>query len=686
MALDRVLLNVIVAGVNATACTNAGAPARNQLSSPPMTLPDPPDPGAREWLEADGAGGFASSTVDGIRTRRYHALLLTQTPTGRVVLVNGFEAWVQLPDGTLVAITSQRYAPDVIHPDGAARIAAYTTDPWPTWTYTLPDGSTLTQEVFVAGGQTSLRWTRTGEGSAQLILRPLLSGRDYHALHHENPVFAFAPETGTGYQRWRPYPGLPPVTLWGGTYAHDPAWYRRFLYTQEEARGLDDVEDLASPGRLTWSLDTPATLALRADAAPAWPVPLLAQAEAAERAAHTPLRRAARQYLAAQAGRDTIIAGYPWFTDWGRDTFISLRGLLLSPPSHPLSGGQQQTISPNPADTRARLGHRAQAEANRLEAEKILLAWSRQLDGGMLPNRFSDGTAPPESNAVDASLWFVIAVHDLLALGAGPAATAQLQGACVTIIDAYRAGTKHGIHMDTDALIHAAAPGLQLTWMDAKVGHWVVTPRAGKPVEIQALWINALRIAAAWDRPAYAALADQATATLLDRFPDPLTGGLLDLVDGDPGESSQLRPNQVFTCGGLPHVVVPPSLARRIVDLVEAELLTPLGLRTLAASDPAYHARYRGGPRERDGAYHQGTAWPWLLGPFVEAWLRVRGSTTEAKAEARTRFLPPLHAHLQEAGIGHISEIVDAEPPHTPAGCPFQAWSLAEYLRIEAML
>ena len=628
-----------------------------------------------EWLEADGAGGFASGPADGIRTRRYHALLLTQTPAGRFVLVNGIEAWVELQNGP-TPISSQRYAPGVIHPDGASRIGAFTHTPWPSWVFNLPDGSVLIQELFVAGGQTSLRWTRNGPGPATLHVRPLLSGRDYHALHHENPAFDFTPEATPGRLRFRPYPGIPPIALHGGAWQPAPEWFRRFLYTAERDRGLDDTEDLASPGILSWDLARPATLALRADTAPAWPIPILAEAETAERDANPGLGQATRQYLAQIDGRDTLVAGFPWFTDWGRDTFISIRGLLLTP----------EPPGPN-LPVRDRLARNARFEANRALAEKILLAWSATVDAGMVPNRFPDGGNPPEFNSVDASLWFVIAVGDLLALGAtDPRTAAALQTACTAILAAYRDGARYGIGMDTDGLIHAGSPGQQLTWMDAKVGDWVVTPRAGKPIEVQALWINALRIAAAWPGgDPWLPLADRATAALLARFPDPATGGLLDLVDGDDTESRRLRPNQILTCGGLPHAVVPPSLARAIVDVVEARLLTPLGLRTLDPSDPAYQPHYAGDPRARDGAYHQGTVWPWLLGPFTEAWLRTRGNTEPARAEARTRFLAPLEAHRTSHGLGHITEVADGDAPHTPGGCPFQAWSLGEYLRIAAM-
>lgn len=621
-----------------------------------------------EWLEADGAGGFASGTANGIRTRRYHALLLIQAPTGRILLVNGIEAWIDLPTGP-VPISSQLYAPNVTHPDGATRIASFTAQPWPTWTYALPDGTTLTQEILVAGGQTCLRWTRNSATPATLHIRPLLSGRDYHALHHENPAFNFQTEQGPGWVRWRPYPGLPPITAWGGDWTPGPDWFRQFLYTTEQDRGLDCIEDLAAPGTLSWDLARPATLALRPDTAPAWPVSVLMQAEAAERAAQSPIHRAALQYIARTPTRCTVLAGFPWFTDWGRDTFIALRGLLLAP------------TTPTNETTRDRLARQAQTQTNRDLAEQILLAWAAHVDQGMLPNRFPDNDAPPEFNAVDASLWFIIAVHDLLKTGAGPRTTAQLQAACTAIIQGYRQGTRYNIHMDVDALISAGAEGVQLTWMDAKVGDWVVTPRRGKPVEIQALWINALRIAAAWDQPC-AALAAQATTSFLTRFPDPATGGLRDLVDGDPNEENRIRPNQIFAIGGLPHSILPQALARSTLDLVERTLLTPLGLRTLAPQDPAYRPRYQGSVHDRDGAYHQGTAWPWLLGPFVEAWLRIH----QNKAEARQRFLPPLYQHLNESGLGHISEVVDGDAPHTPGGCPFQAWSLGELLRIEALL
>jgi predicted glycogen debranching enzyme len=254
-------------------------------------------------------------------------------------------------------------------------------------------------------------------------------------------------------------------------------------------------------------------------------------------------------------------------------------------------------------------------------------------------------------------------------------------------LQGYAAGTRFAIAADADGLLQAGVPGVQLTWMDAKIGDRPVTPRIGKPVEVQALWINALRIGGAWS-PRWAELASRATASFVARFPNPVTG-LYDVIDADhvPGAvDGKLRPNQILAVGGLPFSLLQGVAARAVVDLVEEKLLTPLGLRTLSPDDPDYVPHYRGDSAQRDNAYHQGTAWPWLAGPFVDAWLRVRDGSAAAKAEARRRFLAPLQAHLAIAGVGHVSELADGAPPHIPGGCPFQAWSLGELIRIERML
>lgn len=636
-----------------------------------MNLADRPD---AEWLEADGLGGFASGTISGRRTRRYHATLLVAAtpPTGRVVLVNGFDAHINIA-GETFALSSQHYVPGVTCPDGERRIAEFTAEPWPRWVYRLGDGTRIEHELFVPRGApvAALRWRRlSGSGPATLSVRPFLSGRDYHALHHENPAFRFTQAVEGATVVWRPYDGVPGVrALSNGAYEHHPQWYRHFLYTAERERGLDDTEDLAAPGEFRFDLAKgDAVLILSAIGLPGaqpanGPTPdvsyelLRSGEEARRRRFATPLERAADSYLVRRGGGQTVIAGYPWFTDWGRDTFIALRGLCLA--------------------------------TGRLDdAKAILLDWAETVSEGMLPNVFPDRGQTPEYNSVDASLWFVVAVHDTLeALGrpAPPEVEEPLRRAVRAILTGYSRGTRYGIRADADGLLAAGEPGVQLTWMDAKVGDWVVTPRIGKPVEVQALWLNALWIAGQFD-PQWREPFERGRASFRRRFWNEDRGGLYDVVDVDhrPGTvDERVRPNQIFAVGGLPIPLLDGEQARRVVATVEAKLLTPLGLRSLAPDEPEYRGRYRGGVRERDGAYHQGTVWPWLIGPFVEAWVRARGGTAEAKAEARRRFLQPLLDHLTDAGLGHVSEIADGDVPHRPGGCPFQAWSLGEVLRLE---
>jgi predicted glycogen debranching enzyme len=618
-----------------------------------------------EWLEADGLGGFASGSAGGERTRRYHGLLLVATtpPTGRVMLVNGVDAWVETPGGR-IALSSQRYAPDVVQ---AAPAAAFTPDPWPRWTYAVGEGCSVVHELFVRRDApvVALSWRLTGElTGARLAVRPLVSGRDIHALHHENPAFRFDPVVRGGHVVWRPYAGVPEiVAAANGEYRHEPAWYRRFLYTEERDRGLDDIEDLASPGIFEWDLARGQAILLLTvpgheapDAPDAWYAGLAAAEAARRRAFPSRLHRAADTYVVRRGAGKTIVAGYPWFTDWGRDTFIALRGLSL-------------------------------ATGRRDEARAILLEWAGAVSEGMLPNRFPDRGETPEFNAVDASLWYAVAVQELLAAAGSDVAPGDrrtLQDAVLAILAGYARGTRYGIRADEDGLLAAGEPGVQLTWMDAKVGDWVVTPRIGKPVEVQALWLSALRFASSFAE-GWSGVFERGRQSFAERFWNEERGMLHDVVDVDhrPGTADPtFRPNQVFAVGGLPLALLDGERARRVVDAVEQRLWTPLGLRSLAPGEPGYSPRYTGGVCERDGAYHQGTVWPWLLGPFVEAWVRVRGGTPAVKREARARFLDPLRAHLDEAGLGHVSEIADAEPPHVPRGCPFQAWSVGEALRL----
>ena len=633
-----------------------------------------------EWLEADGLGGFASGTVSGIRTRRYHALLLaaTKPPSGRIVLVNGFDAWVETGHGSF-SLSSQMYNPDVMHPDGARRIEQFRADPWPQWVYSLEDGTKIQLEIFACNGAsvTVFCWRLlTPKASAILSVSPFFSGRDYHSLHHENGAFQFAPQSQGKRLVWHPYVGVPGIIVFSnGEYRHQPDWYRNFRYEEERSRGLDFIEDLAAPGVFSWDLAGGEAVCILA--AEGLDNGLLASNTPAERLAKdlrgTELRRrqkfplalgrSADAYLVKRGRGKTIVAGYPWFTDWGRDTFIALRGLCL-------------------------------ATERFDDARDILLEWAGVVSEGMLPNRFPDQGDKPEYNSVDASLWYIIAVHDFLrATEDRPGMVSDrqkktLEQAVEAILASYSQGTRFGIHMDQDGLLAAGVPGVQLTWMDAKIGDWVVTPRMGKPVEVQALWLNALWIASQFSerwKEHYA----RGQNSFIARFWNEESGCLYDVVDIDhqPGRvDGSFRPNQILAIGGLPVALIAGERAKRIVEAVTERLWASLGLRSLAPGEPGYAPRYEGGGRERDSVYHQGTVWPWLIGPFVEAWVRVHGDSDDAKREARARFLTPIMEHLNSAGLGHVSEIADADPPHTPRGCPFQAWSLGEVLRLDRVV
>jgi predicted glycogen debranching enzyme len=627
-----------------------------------------------EWIEGDGSGGFASGTAAGIRTRRYHALLLAATtpPTGRMVLVSGVEVWATTSAGRW-ALSTQRYQPGVLHPDGHTRIASFTSEPWPTWEFALPDGTRIAHELFVdRSGATTLAWRLlAGTGTIALEVRPLLSGRDYHALHRENGSFRFAATADGDTVAWHPYQGVPGVRAQSnGVYSSSPDWYRNFLYAAEQERGLDDTEDLASPGVFSWTLTRERCEAvLVLDPASATEPEMDAEARVSRardverdrrQRFRTALDRAADAYLVRRGRGQTIVAGYPWFTDWGRDTFIAIRGLCL-------------------------------ATGRLLDARAILLEWAGAVSDGMLPNRFPDAGDAPEFNAVDAALWYVIAVHDLLERAGrarGIVSTAdreQLERAVLAIVAGYAAGTRYRIRADRDGLLAAGAPGLQLTWMDARVGDRVITPRIGKPVEVQALWLNALWIASAFDAR-WTDTFEHGRQAFADRFWNANRSCLYDVVDVDHvagAVDATVRPNQILAVGGLPRMLVDPQRARHVVDVVERELLTPFGLRSLARFEPGYTHGYMGGPAERDAAYHQGTVWPWLIGPFVDAWIRARGDDETARQTARERFVTPLVNHAIATSGGHLCEITDAEAPFRARGCPFQAWSLGELLRVE---
>jgi predicted glycogen debranching enzyme len=449
---------------------------------------------------------------------------------------------------------------------------------------------------------------------------------------------------------------------------------------------LDCEEDLAAPGIFTWDLAnneaalvfTTAEHAKRELLLNSDPLEVLEGIRESEKQRReqfpSGLERAADAYIVetsrapsavenpSRGGKTkTIIAGYPWFTDWGRDTFIALRGLCF-------------------------------ATGRLSDARDILLAWTDAVSQGMLPNRFPDGAEQPEFNAADASLWFVVAAYEYLELARNKPYLqddpARLWKTIEAIVEGYAAGTRYGIRLDEDGLLSAGQPGVQLTWMDAKIGDRVITPRIGKPVELQALWLNALWVAnhytSRWEHQ-----LSIGTQSFQERFWNPERGFLNDVVDVGHKAGSidpTLRPNQIFAIGGLPVALLDGEKARLVVEAVEDHLLTPAGLRSLGPGEPGYVREYLGGVAERDGAYHQGTVWPWLLGPFVEAWVRLRGGSNQAKRQGRQRFLGPLLQQLDQAGLGHVSEIADAEAPHFPRGCPFQAWSLAEALRLDRVI
>jgi predicted glycogen debranching enzyme len=587
------------------------------------------------------------------------------------MLVNGFDATLETGSGS-IPLTSQKYAPDVLHPDGASRIESFLWDPWPAWRFRLPNGAVVHHDLFVPHGQPRvvLRWRLEGRlPGARLRVRPFLSGRDYHSMHHENAAFDFEPRrAGPDGLEWTPYgmgPGVRSRST--GTYTHAPEWYRQFLYTEERHRGLDDIEDLASPGWLDFDLSAgDAIWVLELASGPPSPTPVIAlaeehrQAELKRRAAFPSARhRAADQYLVRRGDGSTIVAGYPWFTDWGRDTFIALRGLCLATGRH-------------------------------AAAARILLAWSGVVSEGMLPNRFPDGGEVPEYNSVDASLWFIVAVQELLDAGKRHGLSTddgqKLLAAVDAILDGYAGGTRYGIRADADGLLAAGVPGVQLTWMDAKIGDDVVTPRIGKPVEVQALWLNALAFGARRSLR-WRALFELALTSFEAKFWNEARGCLYDVVDVDHVAGrvdASMRPNQIFAVGGLPLQILTGNRGRRVVDAVERSLLTPAGLRSLAPGETGYAPRYEGGVWARDHAYHQGTVWPWLMGGFVDAWIRTHGTSKTANAEAHRRFIQPLDEYLERFGLGHLPEIADAEAPFTPRGCPFQAWSIGELLRATA--
>ena len=638
----------------------------------------------REWLETNGLGGFASSTIVGLNTRRYHGLLTaaTRPPVGRLVLLSKVEEALII-NGQRYELSANQY-PGLVHPQGHHYLKRFRLDPFPVFTYELEglqleksvfmiqgeNGTVIQYELKPTGGETGVPAHPAG-GTLTLELRPLIAFRDYHSTTHQNDALNPHVQSEHNVATVAPYEGLPALH-----FSHDGEeleatglWYRNFEYRAELERGLDFREDLFSPFTLRFDLShrASATVIASTERHDARRAPELRRAEVKRRKAvpaTSPsndqlvqsLVAAADQYIVARGNQKTIIAGYHWFSDWGRDTMIALPGLALV--------------------------------TGRFDvAKSILLEFARHVDRGMLPNRFPDAGEQPEYNTVDATLWLFEAVRGLSEYtDSNDFIRTTLYEVLAEIIGWHARGTRYGIRVDDDGLLASGEPGVQLTWMDAKVGDWVVTPRHGKAVEIQALWYNALcvmeRLAKEFGdrdgRTRYADMATRAKQSFNRVFWNEEAACLYDVVNGGARDGS-IRPNQIFAVS-LRHTMLPREKARRVVEVVERELLTPYGLRSLAPSHPQYRGRYEGDQRSRDGAYHQGTVWAWLMGPFITAYMNVNGRNQKSRERA-SQWLAAFREHLSDAGLGQISEIFDGDAPHRPRGCIAQAWSVAELLR-----
>ncbi len=644
---------------------------------------------SREWLVTNGIGGYASGTVAGSLTRRYHGLLIAalQPPVGRTQLVTAFDEIVHYA-GAEFSLATHRWAGGAVDPKGFLNLESFHLEGTkPVWTYALAD-ALLEKRVWMRQGEntTYIQYTLVrGSTAIEMELKALVNYRDFHSLTHAGDWRMQIEPVEHGVVV-KAFDGAAPFCLKSTTASCEPRhdWYRGCYLAEETSRGLDDHEDhlLAALFRAKLELGSSVTFVATTEARTS----LDGETALAERANHEvklfaawqaknealaeeapswlwQLVLAADQFIVKRSmleepdGR-SVIAGYHWFADWGRDTMIALPGLAL-------------------ATGRADV------------AKQILLAFSHFVDGGMLPNNFSDAgpvsagvTSKPEYNTVDAALWYFEAIRQYFAATQDAATLQKLFPVLERIIDAHVKGTRYNIRVDpADGLIFAGGQGVQLTWMDAKIGEWVVTPRTGKPVEINALWINALEtmtgFAQLLARPsaAYEKLSARAKKSF-QKFWNAARGGCYDVIDSPGvGNDASLRPNQIFAVS-LPVSPLSNEQQKAVVDVCAQRLLTSHGLRTLAPGEPGYAGHYRGGPRERDAAYHQGTVWGWLLGPFAVAHYRVYRDRAAA-----LRLLEPLGRQIYASGLGTLSEIFDGDAPFTPRGCVAQAWSVAEVLR-----
>ncbi len=647
---------------------------------------------SREWLVTNGLGGYASGTVAGEATRRYHGLLVAALPNplGRAVMLGHLSERLLLPDGTVAQLNGG--ASDTELPATRWLSEFRLEGGLPVWQYAVR-GALLERRVLMPHRQNTVHviWRLLGGPTeARLEVRPLLHVRSYEAPVSSAPRDGYRLTLEPDHYVIEAGEPFPPLRLLiradAAAFTAEERPEPELRFAEEAARGYPETGSAWSPGGFTLGLALGGSAALVASTEPADVATILMPEEviAGERerrvrllAAAPPEARqgvaaelvlAADQFVIAPAGRTadavraralgdeirTIIAGYHWFTDWGRDTMIALEGLTITT-------GRQR------------------------EAGSILRTFAHYVRDGLIPNMFPDGSDEGLYHTADATLWFFHALDRYVTLTGNRALLVQLLPTLAAIVDCHRRGTRFGIGVDLgDGLLRQGAEGYQLTWMDAKVDGWVVTPRRGKAVEINALWYNALCLLAGWlheeeGAPSAAPIermAERVRRAFNARFWCGDCGYLYDVVDGPAGDDASCRPNQLFAIS-LPHPVLEEPRWQPVLDAVERALLTPFGLRSLAPGSPDYRSRYYGDLRARDAAYHQGTVWAWLIGPWVDAWLKVYPAR---RTEAR-RFLEGLAAHLDDFGVGTVAEIFDAEPPYTPRGCIAQAWSVGELLR-----
>ncbi|MFB6285833.1 MAG: amylo-alpha-1,6-glucosidase [Candidatus Bipolaricaulia bacterium] len=636
----------------------------------------------REWLVTNGIGGYACGTVTNLLTRSYHALLVAalDPPLGRTLLWASLDATV-VYEGRPWPLFAHRWqaADGPVDPRGHRHIERFHLEgTTPVWTYALGD-ALIQQRIWMEPGAntTYVRYDLVrGSNPIEVRAKPLVNRRDHHATTRADDDMMEVEPVENGLRVVGADGDVALLVLSDrGTFEPVEQWHHAFYLSQEADRGLDPMDDHLAAGLLTASLEPGQSLTVAASTEDA--PDLDGEAAYARRREHeagilsasgaeaeAPERRqlilAADQFVVRREGADgadgrSIIAGYPWFGDWGRDTMIALPGLLV------------------------RTGRAA-------EAAQILRTYAQYIGDGLVPNRFPDHGETPEYHTADATLWFMEAIRAYREATGDVGLLHELFPVLAGIIERHRRGTRHGIGVDPDdGLLRAGEPGLQLTWMDAKVGDWVVTPRRGKPVEINALWYHGLRVLADFARDlgrspdAFEAAADQALEGF-QRFWDEQRGHCDDVLDGPDGHETKLRPNQLLAAS-LTYSPLSAEQQRAIVDRCARDLWTSHGLRSLAPDDPDYIGRYGGPQADRDAAYHQGTVWAWWIGPFVEAHLRAYQDPDTAYS-----YLTPLLRHLHDHGLGSVAEIFDGDPPHTPRGCFAQAWSVAELLRADRLI